>query len=141
MQENLLDNIEVLPFKFKHYPMLLDMLEAQKYPDLSNAAYKTLPKIGYIALIDNNPIAAGFLRRVEGNVMAQLDGLTSNPYFGSIIRHQGITKIVNQLIEDAKQLKLKGIYAMTQDCAVRVRAEAIGFKKIDHSVIVLSIGD
>lgn len=113
------------------------MLENQKYFDLESITYKSLPKIGYIALLDGHPVAAGFLRRVEGNVVAQLDGLTSNSHFGSIIRHEGISLIVDRLISDAKTLKLKGIYSFTIDPSIIERAEAIGFQRLEHSVIVL----
>lgn len=119
--------------------MLLEMLRDQKYPDIELITSKTLPKIGYIALMNKQPIAAGFLRKVEGNVVAQLDGLTSNPYFGSKIRHLGITKVVNALIEDAKDLKLKGIIAFSADKGILVRAEAIGFRTVNASIIALRL--
>jgi hypothetical protein len=117
--------------------MLLEMLEDQQYPDLENVSMKTLPKIGYIALMNNQPIAAGFLRKVEGNIVAQLDGLTSNPYFGSQIRHEGISKVVDRLIEDAKDMKLKGIIAFTNDNGVLARAQSIGFNTINSTLIAL----
>jgi hypothetical protein len=116
----------------------MEMLKDQNYPDVEHITMKTLPKIGYIALIQGQPVAAGFLRKVEGNIVAQLDGLTSNPYFGSIIRHQGISKVVDQLIYDAKALKLKGLIAFTVDKGILERAEAIGFHRAAHSVIALS---
>lgn len=136
-QQSLLDKVHIVPFKFKHLPMLLEMLKDQNYPDLEDICMKTLPKIGYIAFLDNIPIAAGFLRRVEGNVVAQIDGLTSNPFFGSIIRHKGITLVINQLIDDAKELKLKGVYAFTLDADTLRRAESLGFRAVSHSTLAL----
>lgn len=99
---------------------------------------KTLPKIGYIALLDKNPIAAGFLRRVEGGY-AQIDGLTSNASFGGLVRHEGINKVVTALITDAKDLKLNGILAMTKDNGVIDRAKKLGFKVIEENVIALRL--
>jgi hypothetical protein len=119
--------------------MLIEMLKDQNYPDLHTITPKSLPKIGYIALLGKRPIAAGFLRKVEGNIVAQLDGLTSNPYFGSKIRHIAITKIVEQLIEDAKDLKLQGIIAFTTDDTVIKRAQSIGFVSISHKLIALNL--
>lgn len=133
-----MNDINVIPFKFKYLPMLLEMLEDQQYPDLKNVSMKTLPKIGYIALLNNQPIAAGFLRRVEGNIVAQLDGLTSNPYFGSQIRHEGIKLVVDRLIDDAKDMKLKGIIAFTRDNGVLARAKSIGFDTINSTIIALA---
>lgn len=114
------------------------MLNGRQYLGVANVNMKTLPKIGYIALLNKQPIAAGFLRRVEGG-FGQIDGLTSNPYFGSQIRHDGINKVVDSLIADAKDLKLNGIIAFTSDSGVKVRAEAIGFHIVEQSIIALRL--
>lgn len=118
--------------------MLIEMLESQKYPDIHNIVYKTLPKIGYIATIDGMTVAAGFLRRVEP-CFAQIDTLVSNAYCGSILRHEGITNIVDSLIEEAKKLKLKGIIAHTQDKGTLERAISMGFHVIPQTIIALSL--
>ncbi len=134
-----MDDIAIVPFRYKYFPLLIEMLKDQNYPDVDSITMKSLPKIGYIALMNKQPIAAGFLRRVEGNIVAQLDGLTSNPYFGSKIRHEGITGVVNRLIDDAKDLKLKGIIAFTSDYSILVRAEDIGFVILEqHKGIALT---
>ncbi len=118
--------------------MLFDMLKSQQYLDISHINMKTLPKIGYIALLGKTPIAAGFLRRVEGGY-AQMDGLCSNAQFGSIVRHEGVSKVVQALISEAKDLKLQGIIGFTQDTSVLKRAKDIGFKTVEQSIIALSI--
>lgn len=89
--------------------------------------------------MNGHPIAAGFLRRVEGGY-AQLDTLTSNKHLGSIVRHQGITRVVDTLIQDAKDLRLQGIIAFTSDYSVKTRAEGLGFQVLsDHSLIALRL--
>jgi len=95
---------------------------------------QTLPKIGYIALLSKQPIAAGFLRRVEGGY-AQIDTLVSNPYFGSKIRNEGIDKVVNWLINDAKELKLSGILAFTGEQSIIERAKDKGFAVFEQKLI------
>lgn len=112
------------------------MLSDREYLGISTVNMQTLPKIGYIALLNKQPIAAGFLRRVEGGY-AQLDTLVSNPYYGSLIRHEGIDKVVKALIDDAKDLKLHGIIAFSSDSGVLSRAETLGFTQINQSLIVL----
>lgn len=134
-----MDEINVVPFKFKYLPLLIEMLKDREADNIDEFTMKHLPKIGYIALIGDQPVAAGFLRKVEGNIMAHIDGLTSNPYFGSIIRHNGITMVLERLIQDAKDMKLKGITAYTLDNSVLMRAEAIGFYKVEHSTIALRL--
>jgi hypothetical protein len=137
VQNEVLDKISVVSFEKKHFPLLLEMLSEHNH-NTAHITMKTLPKIGYIALLDKNPIAAGFLRRIEGDVLAQLDGLTSNPCFGSIIRHIGINEVVKAITTEAKQLKLKGIMAFTVDKSVLLRAEDLGFQRLAHSVISLT---
>lgn len=114
------------------------MLKSQHYVDTSHITMKTLPKIGYIALLNKHPIAAGFLRRVEGGY-AQLDGLTSNAHFGSLIRHEGIKKVVDALLSDAKDLRLNGIMAFTEDQGVLDRAKTIGFQVVNQTLIALPL--
>lgn len=128
-----LDNLEinVVPFKFKHLPMLLDMLKGNDFPLVDDINMKTLPKIGYIAMLEDQPIATGFLRKVEGNIIAHLEGLASNPYFGSIIRHKALDAIFKTLINEGKEMKLKGIIGFTSDYSVLVRAEDIGFCQLE----------
>ena len=132
--------ISVTPFKFKHLPLLSDMLESNKFPHLTDISMKTLPKIGYIALLSGQPVAAGFLRRIEGGY-AQIDTLASNPFFGSKLRHEGLNLIVKSLIEDAKALDLKAIISFTSDEGVLTRAKSIGFKETHQKLIALSLSD
>lgn len=99
---------------------------------------KTLPKIGYMALRNGYPVAAGFLRRVEGGY-GQLDTLTSNALFGSQIRHEGLEKVVNSLLEEAKVLKLHGIISFTTDIGVLKRAESLGFHVVETTTIALKL--
>lgn len=89
-------------------------------------------------MLNDQPIAAGFLRRVEGGY-AQMDTLVSNMHFGSIVRHEGITKVVNNLIEDAKVLKLEGVIAFTSDSGILKRAKELGFYALDQSLIALPL--
>lgn len=113
------------------------MLEDQHYRDVKSVSMKSLPKIGYIALLNNQPIAAGFLRKVEGNMVGIIDSLTSNPFFGSQIRHEGIRMVVDRLIEDAKDMKLQGLIAFTNDNGILARAKGIGFTVVNQTIISL----
>jgi len=110
------------------------MLEDRRYQFIETVTMQTLPKIGYIALLNNQPIAAGFLRRVEGGY-AQIDTLVSNPYFGSQIRHLAIDKVVDWLINDAKELKLSGILAFTLEESIINRAKERGFTILEHNIL------
>jgi len=113
----------------------MGMLEDREYIGLEHVTYKSLPKIGFIALMHQQPIAVGFLRRVEGGY-GQIDTLASNPWFGSKIRHEGITKIVKALIDEAASLKLLGLLAITEDKSVIERSKDSGFQVLNQTVIV-----
>lgn len=97
---------------------------------------KTLPKIGYMAYLGDQPIAAGFLRRVEGG-FAQMDTFVSNPHFGSQVRHNGIDGVKQALLSEAKLLKLEGIIALTSDLGIIGRAVETGFNVLEaHKILV-----
>ena len=130
--------VSVVPFKFKYLQMLLDMHKSHKDSYICDLNMRTLPKIGYIALLGDQPIAAGFLRRLEP-CYAQLDTLVSNAYFGSQIRHKGVSLVVDSLLNEAKRLKLEGIIALTVDSGILKRAESLGFRVVPQSVIALSL--
>ena len=137
MRGNPLDNIEIsiFPFKFKHFNDLIELHKLNNYQHTAAITMKRLPKIGYISYFGDSPIAAGFLRRVEGGY-AQMDTLVSNPHFGSQIRHLAIDKVVKSLIDDAKTLDLEGIVAFTSDIGVLKRAEDIGFNRLDAQKLI-----
>lgn len=127
-----------MPFRYKYLPALLDMLNNQKYLAMSTVNMKNLPKIGYMVLRNNHPVAAGFLRRVEGGY-AQFDTFASNPLFGSQIRHLALNLVIDSLLSDAKTLKLRGIIAFTEDAGILLRAKSIGFAELSHSLIGLKL--
>lgn len=116
----------------------MEMLKSQSYPGISDITIQSIPKIGYIAFLGKQPIACGFLRRIEGGY-AQLDGLTSHSYFGSKIRHVGISLVVEALIQEAKDLKLHGIISYTKDESIIKRAKSIGFSIIPETIIGLKL--
>lgn len=133
--QNLLDNIKIQLFQHKHITNLNEMLDSHDYITKS----VKLPKIGYIAMLGDQPVAAGFLRRTEGDVIAIIDGLTSNSAFGSIIRHKGLESVVTSLLNEAKHLKIQGVIAWTKDEGILKRAKSIGFKQIDENLISLTL--
>ena len=131
-------DLSLVPFKAAYLEDLLELHRSQNYLDLNAINCRTLPKVGYIAYLNRQPIAAGFLRRLEP-CYAQIDTLVSNAYFGNKIRHQGLTIVVNELLEEAKLLKLEGIVSITNDEGVLKRAKDLGFHIIDMKIIGLSL--
>jgi len=134
VQTDLSANIRVLPFKHKHYGMVLSMLQDQKTPWVKNVSYKNLPKIGYIALLGKHPIAAAFLRKIEGGY-GYLDTFVSNPYFGSKIRHEALSEISKNLMEEAKNQGMSGVLCSSAESSLVQRAKDWGFTVIEHTVL------
>lgn len=138
MRQNRLVEVNVIPFNHSHFKALEEMLYDQKCPWINEITYGTLPKTGYIAFLGKQPIASGFLRRLEGGY-AQFDTFVTNPHFGSKVRNDAINFIVNALMEDAKSLKLKGILAVSEDKGIISRAKLLGFQEIKQTLLGLKL--
>lgn len=97
-----------------------------------------LPEIGYVAYMLHIPIAAGFLRKVEGN-FALLDSLITDPVAPANVRDKAIDLVVNDLIGRAKIEKMSKLIAFSVDKNTILRSSKHGFVGLPHSVISLSL--
>lgn len=97
-----------------------------------------MPAIGAIVCERGTPIAAGFLRKCEGNI-ALFDGLVTNPDAESYQRNAALDLLVSQLIKTAKELELKGIIGWSRDELVLLRSYRHGFKQLPDAVIALDL--
>jgi len=115
------------------------MLNALHETQLSNLAGKLvkadIPVIGYIIVIDNIPASIGFLRKMEGNY-GMFDTFVTNGKLPSEIRHLAMQTLVDQLLNKAKQLKLKAIISYTSDEGVLNRAKNLGFVVLDDMRLI-----
>lgn len=94
-----------------------------------------MPKIGFIAYSDNRPIAAAFLRQMEGG-HAQIDGLTSNPEATSAERHEALDAVIKETVESAKSLKIKVLMAWTRDEYTLKRGVSNGFTPLSNIAVM-----
>ena len=117
--------------------VLMHRLQESRIADILEE--ETVPAYGWIAYNGSIPVAAGFLRLIEGGY-AQIDTLVSNPTTPSVVRHKAISQIVNNCVEDARWMRLKGIVSYTRDESVLKRAIAIGFQAMPDIVISLNLG-
>ena len=130
--------VDISPYTASDYRTLQALLMSQDYKGFDDITAESLPKIGFMASIDGTPVAVGFLRRLEGGY-AQLDTLVSNGNLSSELRHEGVSALVDSLIQAAKDLKLKGIVAHTQDQGVLKRALSLGFRVVQQAIIALPL--
>lgn len=128
----------IVPFKHKYLPLIHELLNSQSYLDVDLIQTATLPKIGYLVLLNDQPIACGFLRRVEP-CYAQFDTFATSKYFGKECRHKALCLVLDSLFDSAKVLKLKGIIATTADSGILERAQSIGFHIVNQTVIAKSL--
>lgn len=75
---------------------------------------------------------------LEGG-FAQIDSLMTNADIPSETRHKALIVLIDKLIQDAKDMKLKGIYAHTRDKGTITRAKSLGFHVIPETIIGLSL--
>lgn len=129
--------IEVSTYQKSDFDALLALHESQDSPLAYILQPTDLPKVGFIAYDSATIMAFGFLRMLEGGYV-MIDTMVSNGDLSSDIRHLALSKLVDRLILKSKELGLKAIISHTSDVGVINRAEAIGFKVINQTVISLS---
>ena len=106
--------------------------------DMNGDLIGDLPQIGYVVSERGEPIAAGFIRRCEGNY-SLLDSLITNPTAPGDMRSSAIDVVVEQLIKISKELGLRSLVAHTKDKNTLVRAKRFGFQVLPHTLISLSL--
>jgi N-acetylglutamate synthase-like GNAT family acetyltransferase len=119
--------------KCKHLDITNGWLEARNLKPVDD-----VPELGFIAFERGEPIACAFIRRVEGGY-AQLDGLTTNPDFPGDQRSTAIDSIVEHLMNKAKQLGIKSIYAHSVDLHTLLRSSKHGFEVTPQVLIVADL--
>ncbi len=107
--------------------------------EMQRSNVSELPRIGYVCVHEGGEfIAAGFLRRIEGNI-GWFDGLISNPEATGVVRNEALDTIVESLVEHAKKLKIKRIIAHTVDESIEVRSKRHKFRSLPHKLIALNL--
>lgn len=126
--------MDIFPFTPGDLP---DLIEMHRSNNLELGNY--LPEIGFIVRDNQNkPIAAGFLRRVEGG-LAQLDTYVTNAKAFAIDRHNAIDLLTQTLLNTAKNLNISGLIIITQIESIANRALKLGFTLNPHVVLGLKL--
>ncbi len=93
-----------------------------------------LPEVGYVAYRHTEPVAMGFLRRVEGDC-GIIDSLMTNPHASKADRNEALDAIFSQLIETAKELGIKSLLGYSKDANTLMRARRYGFSDQPYAVM------
>jgi len=97
-----------------------------------------LPGHTFCAVIKDEIVAIAGLRLMEGDVCF-IDSMASNQTFESTIRHEALDMLTNQLLDIAKTLGFKKIFATTKEDCIIKRAERHGFNLSKQKVLVKEI--
>lgn len=95
---------------------------------LSSELAADLPAVGFVV----PDIACAFIRGVEGNCCI-MDSLASNPEAPAEARHAALEMLFSAVRAGAQG---RAIIGFTVDSGTLMRAEAHGFKKSDHILLV-----
>ena len=97
-------------------------------------ALRFLPETGFLAWHEGFPVAAGYLRRVEGGY-GWIDSLVTDATAPGASRNEALDLITTALVEEARRLELRGIIAFTKDQNTYSRAMKHGFCGQQFAVI------
>lgn len=97
--------------------------------NLEQLSLYDLPEFGLVAFQDNNLIAAGFLRKVEGNY-AMMDSYITDPEAPGMLRHEALDRITAKLITISRANNINALLAFSKDLHTIKRAE-------DHRFLTL----
>ncbi len=97
-----------------------------------------LPQHGLIAFEAGIPIAAGFLRCVEGQ-MAMLDSYITDPLADAALRDIALGRLTAKLIKLAKANNINKLMAFSVDKNTLLRACNHGFSVFPHVFTMLNL--
>lgn len=105
---------------------------------MESALIQDLPRIGYIVLDGENPVAAGFLRQCEGNY-GVLDSFITDPTAPPEDRDKAMDLLMNRLINHSKKAGIKQLIGFTVDQFTLSRAKKFGMCATPFTTLVLPL--
>lgn len=99
---------------------------------------KGVPETGFMTFHEGMPVAAGFIRRIEGNY-GQIDSVITDPEKSPEVRDEALDVLTTQLIIAAKDMKLKGLTAYITDNNTLLRSNRHGFMEVPHKITMLDL--
>lgn len=96
---------------------------------------KELPGHIFCAVVDDKIIAMAGLRLMEGEVCF-IDSMATDQSVEGAKRHEALEELTKGLLDMAKNLGFKKVFATTKEDCIVERAKRHGFKLSDQKVIV-----
>lgn len=110
-------------------------LEHRKLPSVTSG---TIPANGIMIMHDTRPMAAGFLRKVEGGYL-MLDSVISNPQESPAHRDEALNLVFKRAVELARDLDAKFMIGTSVDAHTLERAKKFGFSASPYALMVLEL--
>lgn len=112
-----------------------NILQILKKRELRLSLIEELPQIGYVVYEEDHFVAAGFLRKCEGQ-FGMFDSYVTNPNMPAVIRNQALEMIMKRLLKTSRELRLKQLVGFSLDANTILRAVNHGFAVTEHKVLV-----
>ncbi len=102
-----------------------DLAEYNRWRDARGQGPKPIGHLSSVGFVVDGT-AAGFLFRLNGTVLAFLDGFCTNPAASAADRGRALDEIVEALILEAKRSGVQRLHAITNDDGIAARCELGG---------------
>lgn len=120
-----------------HLSHLSHFLSQRKMP--VDLILNDIPKHGFIVFTEEQmPVAAGFLRLVEGDYCL-FDSFITNPECSPEERNKALDLITSSLINLGKTLNIKKMFAFSEEPHIIQRSCAHGFGKMPFEFTILDL--
>lgn len=116
----------------EHQADLLAVMEERKIP---SEYLEDLPSNGYVVLINNKVVAAGFIRLIEGKQLCLIDSVIASLTVDRTVRDVALDKLVRTLIKESHKQGYKGVMCLSCIPSVLTRASRHGFVHVPHVVM------
>lgn len=122
---------------YVHERDMMLAVKALKSRDMDVRLSCDLPKHGLIALENDEVVAMGFIRRVEGDY-AILDSYITNACMASELRDRALDVITRKLIKMAEANNIKKLIAFSQEPNIITRSMKHGMSKMPYEFTLIS---
>jgi len=128
----------VIPIESHVGPQVRGMIQLLESRNMSPGLINDLPVFGLIAYDNGEPVAAGFLRDIEGPY-AMLDSYITNPNAPAKVRNRALNLITDKLIKVARLNDKVKLLAFTADLHTHWRSLEHGFTYLPHTFSAITL--
>lgn len=133
MQQPASNEVTVVPVGNEEYAMICRWWQAHYWPILSR---ESLPKTGFVSLVDRKPIIAGFLYSMDADI-GWLAWIVSDPESSNDERTAGMKALMDAIKKAAKEKGMKSIFTPSNYPSLIQRLVDNGFYRMDEGVVHL----